>query len=709
MKVTIIKKKGKNETITRHPVEDIALFIQKGWRQHTVTELREMYNLILKERQPDGQILTNWAGGIKLERLCFAQEFDKFKGEHRVLGYNGLIVIEVNNLPTYEKAVEVRDLAKMMPETLMCFLGASGKSVKIVCRGELFPNQTTEKNLLPQKEADIQQFHQNLYQTARRAYMNQLGFDIEYLEPRLDRTVYVSADPEMSFNPDARPFYADTLKHDVPQPVSISRESDRLMPGRTVKRTYRLEWLFIIDTTLGHYFELPDDDRLETLLMEIATRCLNQGIPLAFAQGMTLEHPALNTDKLLLKKTFEAVYAVTLQEDYMKKHKIKPLQSIPNDTLQMMKTEIFLNENFELRKNLMTGVAEYREKYSDDQTFKPLTEEVRNDMTMRATELGLKSWDRDVNRFIDSTRIEQYDPVNVWLDKLPKWNGHDYISELAARVPTSQPHWPKYLKMWLIGMVAQWRESDKQLTGNALTPLLIGRQGCGKTRFCKIILPPELRDYYNDKINFKNEFDLNIALTMFAMINIDEFDKTTASQQIVLKYLLSSAEVKFRPPYGKTIRQFRRYTSFIGTTNQQKPLVDPTGSRRFVCVGVNGNINFEDNLEHCQLFAQALHLFNTGERFWLDNEEIATLIKENEPYQKLNDLVEMIGETFSKPKAGEGRWWGLTEIHELLKNRYANYDPKTSFTKLGRALSDQKFDFETDRKTSGHIYRLAER
>ena len=178
---------------------------------------------------------------------------------------------------------------------------------------------------LPTKEEDIQQFHLNLYETARRAYMNQFGFDIEYLEPRLDRTVYVSADPEMGFNPGARPFYADTQKHDVPQPVSISRESDRLMPGRTVKRTYRLEWLFIIDTTLGHYFELPDEDRLETLLMQIATRCLNQGIPLAFAQGMTLEHPALNTDVLLLKKTFEAVYAVTLQADYMKKHKIKPI------------------------------------------------------------------------------------------------------------------------------------------------------------------------------------------------------------------------------------------------------------------------------------------------------------------------------------------------------------------------------------------------
>ena len=612
-------------------------------------------------------------------------------------------------MPSYEKAIETRDQAKKLPETLMCFLGASGKSVKIVCRGELFPDlESAEKDgapLLPTSEGDIAQFHKNLYQTARKAYANQFGFEIAYLEPGLDRTVYISVDPEMYYNPKARPFYADTKPHDMPQPVSISDESDELMPGRTIKRTYRLEWLFIVNNILGRYFELPDEERLETLLMMIATLCMKHGIPLSHAQGMTMEHPVLNSDKLLVKKTFESVYAVTLQEDYMKKHKIKPLQAIPNDTLQMMKTEIFLNENYEMRKNLMTGVAEYREKYSEDQRFKPLTEEVRNDM------MGLKSWDRDVNRFIDSTRIEQYDPVNAWLDKLPAWNGHDYIAELAARVPTTQPHWEQYLRMWLIGMVAQWRESDKQLTGNALTPLLIGRQGCGKTRFCKILLPPELRDYYNDKINFKNEFDLNIALTMFALINIDEFDKTTSSQQIVLKYLLSSAEVKFRPPYGKTIKQFRRYTSFIGTTNETKPLVDPTGSRRFVCVGITPgkNIDFEDNLNHQQLFAQVRHLFESGERYWLNDEEISTLIKENEPYQKLSDLVEMIGESFCKPREGEGRWWTMKEISEYLKSRYANYDPKTSFEKLGRSLNNQQFAFETVRKSSGHIYYLKER
>ena len=704
MNITLLKKTGAKEVINRVELANLAAAIKDGMIKRTVTHTREVYHLMNPHRLEDGQFSTQWEGGIKLPRICFAADYRNRKGLWQMMAYNGLVVLEVNDLPSYEKAVEIRELAKKLPETMLCFLGGSGKSVKIVCRGELYTGG------LPIEQKDIQQFHLNLYNTARRAYQNQFGFDIKFLEPRLDRTVYMSADPETGYNPEARPFYADTDSHEQPQPVVISREEDHLMPGRTVTRTYHLNWTFIVETVMGHYFDLPDEDKEATLLMQIASMCLDQGIPKAHAQGLTMLHPVLNRDRLLVEKIFQTVYSVAEQADYREKHKIKPLKSVPEDTIQAMKTEIFLNSNFDMRKNLLTGVAEYREKFSDDQRFKPLTEEVRNDMTLRATELGLKAWDRNVNRFIDSTRIEQYDPINTWLDKLPKWDGHDYIADLAARVPTSQPHWQKYLKFWLIGMVAQWRESDKQLTGNALTPLLIGRQGCGKTRFCKIILPPELRDYYNDKLNFKNEFDLNIALTSFALINIDEFDKTTNSQQIVLKYLLSSSDVKFRPPYGKTIKFYRRYTSFIGTTNQMKPLVDPTGSRRFVCVGVNGNIDFEDNLYHHQLFAQALHLFNAGERFWLNDDEIQTLIQENEPFQKLNDLVEMIGESFRRPKETEqAKWWSLGDISQLLAARYQSFDPETPFQKIGNALNDVQFNFKSKRKTNHMEYWLIEK
>ena len=693
MKISLLKLSRKKEVIKRLELMELAEMIRENPEKSQVFNLRLNYQFYQPQRMSDGQIvLDSQQHTVNLPRILFAAECVNYKEMQKGLKYNGLVVVEVNGLKTYEEAVNIRNQAARMDETLMAFLGASGKSVKIVCRGELFGKED-----LPTKENEIRQFHKNVYDTARRAYQNQFGLDIEYLEPKLERTVYLSADPEMYFNPNARSFKADILKHEEPAKAQISWESDQLMPGRTITRTYHFNWVFILREVLGGYFELPDEDRQMQLLQQIARKSLEQGIPLSHAQGMTLEHPLFHNDPDLVKSVFSTTYEISLMEDYRKKHKMKPLKSVPQETLQTMRTEIFLTANYDMRKNLMTGVAEYRMKYSEDQTFKPLTEEVRNDMTIEAREQGLKSWDQDVNRFIDSTRIEQYDPVNTWLRSLRPWDGHDYIADLAKRVPTDQPHWEKYLRYWLVGMVAQWRESDKQLTGNALTPLLIGRQGCGKTRFCKILLPEELRDYYNDKLNFKNEFDLNIALTSFALINIDEFDKTTNSQQIVLKYLLSSSDVKFRPPYGKTIKQYRRYTSFIGTTNQLQPLVDPTGSRRFVCVGIpkGKSIDYTDDLNHRQLFAQVLHLLNHGERYWLDDDEIKELLKENEPYQRTVALEEMIAETFRKPKEGEGRWWGTTEILNLFASKYAYFDTaNTSPHKLGKSMNNYKFSFK---------------
>ena len=733
MKVTILRISRKKEVINREELTNVAMFIREGSVAEEVKRIRQVYHLMRTERQEDGQVLTDFSLDISLPRICFAAEYANKNHERKMVNYNGLVVLELNGLDSYEQAVTLRNQASKMPETLMAFLGGSGKSVKIVCRGELYRETPPlapplrregnakrqlsigeEKRLneiehLLKEEEEIRQFHRNLYETARLAYQNQFQMNIEYLEPRLDRTVYLSADPEMFFNPEARAFLAETKRPEQQESVSISDESDSLMPGRTIERTYHLNWLFIVNNVLGRYFELPDEQREMELLMQVGTACLNEGIPMAHAQQFTLSHPILARDEMLVRNVFASVYAVTQQEDYLEKHPFRPLKSVPEETIQAMRTEIFLNANYFMRKNLMTGVAEYRERYSNDQTFKPLTEEVRNDMTLRAVELGLKAWDKNVNRFIDSTRIEQYDPVNTWLDKLPQWDGNDYIKELAERVPTDQPHWEKYLRMWLTGMVAQWRESDKQLTGNALVPLLIGRQGCGKTRFCKILLPPELRDYYNDKINFKNEFDLNIALTSFALINIDEFDKTTKGQQVVLKYLLSSADVKFRPPYGKTIKQYRRYTSFIGTTNKRKPLTDPTGSRRFACIGVTGHINYDDSLNHQQLFAQALHLFNNGERFWLDDAEIAELIKENECYQELYTLEEMIASTFRTPKPSEeARWLSIDEIKEILSCYYASFDPGISNTAMGNALNDTQFHFEVRRTNQGKVYKMVE-
>lgn len=74
----------------------------------------------------------------------------------------------------------------------------------------------------------------------------------------------------------------------------------------------------------------------------------------------------LNTDRLLVQKIFQTVYSVAEQENFRKTHKIRPLKSVPEDTLNQIRTEIFLQSHYEMRKNLLTGVAEYRKKFSDN-------------------------------------------------------------------------------------------------------------------------------------------------------------------------------------------------------------------------------------------------------------------------------------------------------------------------------------------------------
>ena len=710
MKITVFKRKGPKETVVREGLADIAEAIRNGKHIDEVHHLRQYYHLMHPRRTEDGRMETSFDFKMTLPRLCFSAEIDKYRKEFRVLSYNGLIVLEANNLADYDEAIRIRNEAARLPQTMMVFLGASGRSVKIVCRGELLPDNGGG---LPTTEEEIKKFHQLLYRTARKAYNAQLDITLDAPKPLIHRTVYISADPDMRFREQAVPFYVDMEEKTAPpSPTDLETVTKEhyLMPGRSLKQTYILNYQFILSEVMGRYFELPDEERAGELLMQIAAKCLEQGIPQQQAINLTMCHPVFNGDRLLVEKTFEDIYAVQNMKDWMKRNKLHPLKSVPEDTLLMMKTDIFLHTHYEMRKNIMTGVAQYRDNNGEDDEFRDLDDEARNEMTMRAKEMGLKTWDRDIARFIESPRIEKFDPVNTWLDSIGAWDGEDRIKALAARVPTNQPNWEHYLHTWLLGMVAHW-QGRKSLTGNALVPLLIGRQGCGKSSFCRILLPKELRDYYNDRINFKNETDLNLGLTSFALINIDEFDKTTARQQVLLKYLLSTADVKFRPPYGKAYKQYRRYASFIGTTNQPKPLTDPTGSRRFVCVEVTDMINFSDDLDHYQIYAQLKAEIEQGMKYWLDDDEIARLIDENERFQRIDSLEEMIAAVFRKPEEGEaGHWFSATEVLEKLQARYGkttlkNYSPE----KIGTRLSSRHFAFESDHKRKGNCYLMVER
>ena len=695
--------------------------IVKNYR-NTVTlktmDLEEVVNSILTcEYDEAVSLARHTASDIsKLPRVCFATEMENRNHLRVRKSYSGLVLLEVNNLQSYDEAVAVRQGAGLMPQTLLAFVGASGLSVKIVCQGELF-----EGNGLPTEEEEIARFHLNLYEKARLAYNAQLGVTIDKLEPTLDRTCYLSADSGLVWNPTAVPFYTDTsnLEHALRPLKPRDTTPDEIVPGRSRYHSMQLIYEYCLskayDDVAG---ETDPEDYNHLLLTRLAGYCLESGLEMAFAQRQALFNSLFFKEADVVRKVFENVYRPEHERQYRQRMNIpRPLKHIPTETLMTMKIDIFLNTNYELRKNVMRGVAEYRQRTGLGFSFQDLTEEARNSITIRALSQGIKCWDKDIRRYVNSNDIALYDPMEDFLEHLPRWDGKDRVTPLALRLKTDYEEWPHLFHIWMRSMVAMWKGKG-QLTGNALVPLLIGRQGCGKSSFCRILLPRDMRDYYNDRINFKNESDLNLGLTSFALINLDEFDKITSRQQIVLKYLVSTADLKYRPPYGKAYSSHRRYASFIGTTNEPTPLVDPSGSRRFICVTVDGSIDFETPVEYDQLYAQLKYEVEVErQRYFLTKEEEAALMQHNLRYQKMSGLGEMLMALFEKPEGTSkaqpenGQWLSVKNISERLKQRFkgAYQADAGTLVKIGQFLSRPEYKFESERKTSGWMYWVKDR
>lgn len=707
---TIYKTRGKTTTATRMTVEEIVEAIRNKKYLKGVAAFREMSALANVKKRENGTLDIEDAAWEKaLPRICFAYDYQKRGGEMLQVAYNGLILLEVNNLQSEEEAIGLRFYAGRQPQTLLAFVGADGRSVCIVCSAELYPNCRQEGSALPTGDEQIRCFHYNAYTAAQKFYTGQLEVTVDVLEPRLDRVCYMSADGALCYNPEAIPFYVDAKESfSLSSPYRPQKAEVGTLPGRDAYQTQ----MIIVQESLAKAYEeaLTIDDEQEAMVAVLTHQahfCMESGVPKELAKRITLMHPELRKDPLLADRIFDNAYTPKALKRMMKRNpETAALRHIPESTLLMLKTTAFMEQNYQFRKNVLTGVAQYRPVARPYFDYMDVTEEDRNSMTIRALEAGLKSWDKDIKRYIESKDIPQYDPIEDYLLHLPAWDGRDRLADFARRVPTEDGLWQRFFPLWMRSMVAHWLGKDRE-HGNALVPMLIGPQGCGKSTFCGIVLPEELRAYYNDRVSFNNEFDLLNQMSSFALINIDEFDSIGASRQPLLKYLLSTPDVKLRVPYGKAVSQRRRYASFIATTNQQMPLTDLSGARRFLCVNVDGRIDTDSRVDYAQLYAQLLAEIQAGQRYWLTDAETAEVIAHNEPFRQVDSIEEMVRTLFRKPKSDDSDAVILpvAKIVSILQGHFPGVQAnRATFIKVGKILVSM--GCEGHRSSSGNAYQV---
>ena len=368
-------------------------------------------------------------------------------------------------------------------------------------------------------------------------------------------------------------------------------------------------------------------------------------------------------------------------------------EMVENDLLAV---EYHLEHNYQFRRNVLSGLVEYKKTGEPDENFSRLTSEALNTIFIKAKreipdDTSLKT---DIKAYVESDIPPVYNPVVTWLDSLAKWDGKDRVAEFLNHIPGLSDEKIDFLRIYLRSNVAHWLNMEQE-HGNETVPLLIGNQGCGKSTFCVRFLPKHLRQYYLDHFNLANKFDKEMALSSCLLICLDEIDMYSSRQMAQIKQALSKVKVNGRKIYGKTIDERMRFASFIATTNNRHPLVDKTGSRRFLTIEIpNGEvINNNDEIEYEQLYAQLLYEVRDEKlRYWYTNEETLRIQELNAPYEQTLDLEQMIDCMFRKPQGNEkhGAFTSL-DIRKILKQQYPDVaDSQINSIKIGKAMKEMK-------------------
>ena len=305
----------------------------------------------------------------------------------------------------------------------------------------------------------------------------------------------------------------------------------------------------------------------------------------------------------------------------------------------MQEVTAFLTSRYRFRFNVLTEETEVANNIPDTHLrYTKVDERWMNTLSMEAIETGIDCWDRDIQRFVRSRRISEYHPFTAYFEQLPEWDGTDRVSALARRV-SDNPVWVNGFHRWMLGLSAQWMQfrpdTNNANRANSVAPLLVSsRQGLGKSTFCRLLMPDALKAYYTESYDLSSPASAEAKLAAYGLINLDEFDKLSASKMPLLKNLMQASALNIRKAYKRSASALPRIASFIGTSNREDLLVDRTGSRRFLCVSLEHAIDCVTPVEHEQLYAQLKAELLSGERSWFNKEEEQAIQQHNALFYK---------------------------------------------------------------------------
>jgi len=259
---------------------------------------------------------------------------------------------------------------------------------------------------------------------------------------------------------------------------------------------------------------------------------------------------------------------------------------------------------------------------------------------------------------------QTYHPIKTFLTGV-EWDGTPRMSKLLERyagaVVTDQNRELRERQSRAILLAAVSRVMSAGCMHHVL-PVLIGRQGCGKSSFIRELAMRE--EWYSDTpLDLRSSArDALMMIRGVWLYEIAELRSFQGASSESVKAFISSSHDRYRAPYARSLVTVPRQVAFIGTSNALE-LRDRTGSRRFWPVPVEEPDLQALRRDRMQLWAEAYAIYSlTNEPYHIDEADLREQLADEADHYTTSDPWETKIVAFAKMPAVDG--FQISEVLE---------------------------------------------
>lgn len=286
-----------------------------------------------------------------------------------------------------------------------------------------------------------------------------------------------------------------------------------------------------------------------------------------------------------------------------------------------------------------------------------------------------------------------FDPAREYIDSCAKrWDGKARLSTWlirACNVDADLYHQAVGRNI-IGGMVRRVRRPGCKHDTMAV---FFGPQGTGKSTLAKILAGWD--EWFTDTIMLGDASkELVLSLAGKSVVEIGEMGMRGAANPNHVKAMVSRQVDEGRTAYARAVTQRPRRNIFIGTTNDDEPLQDPTGNRRFLPVHVTEEIDFLWTRQHlAQLIGEAAVLEAAGDDFTLPKSIWGIAAEHQDAARSESDIETRFNDWFAPTDmSGPLTWITASDLVELIG--LAGWRSGTSNNVRGAIMKSMGFKYE---------------